>query len=470
MNPIVSFLLKAKNDASRDVLRLKDDLLSLLPAGQKVSALLGGFGGGAGIGIAGAVAGLGAAAVKGATDLANLVERLSGVSKQTGATINEIQVFERMLKNANLSTDDATNALTFLRKEIEKGNPLLKQLNITGTNTTQVFLQLAEKQINAAQTTELLGRKNVELLRIMEDMPDAFAETAKAMTENGGMLDPMTIARAQQLDTLMDTIASSTEDMGTAMKSAALSFFMHFAEITRQADKFLFLLGPIGTALRGIGKAAREAMSKPIEIEGVEVVAERLKNLSPSGALGAPGLRDLRSGLSPRRPGIPLLPTPEEIRDTAGPIFDELTSVKEEYRAWTEEMVSQAGVMRSVFDGALGGIEAGFQSLGRIMLGEKVKIVDITKSMVSELLSQFMRLAAIKFFRFLFFPQASITAMAGGNFSDVPLPIPGAGAGIGGGGAGVNVSIYASDTQSVYNSLTRPSGEWRRVRRSLAER
>ena len=230
--PAIEYTVKARDEASAVLRRASGQVtaitgqlgrLTALPGVQQAamqatnlgSSLIG-IGGAAGpIGLAaGAVVALTSALGAMALKTANQVEMYDRLTGSTGATREQLQVLQRVFKDAGGSADDAAQVLQKLNKSIGEGDPLLKKLGITTRDSHEALLQLADIFGRSSDTAskqkiaqDLLGRSSADLIGTMSGLRGATDEMRTAMEQAGALIGDKTAGAARDLDKQMESLA-----------------------------------------------------------------------------------------------------------------------------------------------------------------------------------------------------------------------------------------------------------------------
>lgn len=159
----------------------------------------------------GAIAAGLASFVNGLRSVGDAYETLENASKRTGATINQVRVVGQAWKEAGLDAGDATRAMAFLSREIEQGNPLLKQMGVTSFNTYEALLQLSDavtKSANAgannAAVMELMSRAGMNALPALKGLRDNVTEIKRELEGMGGLWSDFDTGIGKAADRLND--------------------------------------------------------------------------------------------------------------------------------------------------------------------------------------------------------------------------------------------------------------------------
>lgn len=204
----IEILIRARDEATA---QLQQAAGSLGGFSSLVGRLATGFGP-LGIAVTAFAAGA-AAAAAGAHSLADEVERLDNLSKQTGVSVGNLQTMQQLLREAGGSAEDANVAINFLNRAIATNDPLLKKLGITTRDTWQAFNQLVQvlaSSKDASARTEvafqLLGRGSAVLLGKIDQLAQQLPTARDEMEKLGVVMSEKTLAAARELDKQTDEL------------------------------------------------------------------------------------------------------------------------------------------------------------------------------------------------------------------------------------------------------------------------
>jgi hypothetical protein len=290
------------------LIRARDEATAQL---QQVSSSLGGFSAlvgrvASGLGPLGAVLaiiGAGAAAAgKAAHSLADEVERLDNLSKQTGVSVGNLQTMQQILREAGGSAEDANIAFNFLNRAIATQDPLLKKLGITTKDTWQAFNQLvqilAASKDHAARVEvayQLLGRGSAVLLGKIDQLAQQLPNARSEMEKLGVVMSDKTLEGARALDKQTDELNRQWVGLTNGWKANTI---------------------PVALAMVAAFKELRDIIAeisgKHVEVNALDVLNKqladaeerlaKLKNPAPGaipnltqGPLFGPGLSDAKN-------------------------------------------------------------------------------------------------------------------------------------------------------------------------------
>lgn len=265
MANVVEIVLKVRDDASRSV--------------QQFEGKLGGLG--AGILKLGTSMGVTSAITEQLTqaltqavgavsrmpfELANAVEQLDRLSLRSGVSGENLQIMNRVIREAGGNAESLTTATSFLNRAIAEGNPLLAELGITTKDTFKAFMQLADIFANSDDAAKknwvsfkLLGRGGADLIADMTALSRAMVEVRKAMAETGELMQGDVLEGARDLDKQMDLLSRNWEGAMTRMKAATVPWANYVLEVfNRIADE-----GPGDIGDTGGGRRARDLFPVP---------------------------------------------------------------------------------------------------------------------------------------------------------------------------------------------------------------
>lgn len=181
--------------------------------------------------VATAVAGLAVAGFTAARAFADQVEALQNISRQTGVTVNDIVVLERVTKDAGLGAGAASQALVMMGRSIARNDPLLAAMGITTRNAFEALIQFGEAARNTSDANvvneasmKLLNRSGAELAKVLRDLGPAASEARAALSAEGGLFTAEQIANAERLDKILDEWDRKWSSISKNIAAAAASF------------------------------------------------------------------------------------------------------------------------------------------------------------------------------------------------------------------------------------------------------
>lgn len=157
------------------------------------------------------------------------VEQLDLLATRTGVTVEALQVLQRQVKLMGGDAEGLATAFSFLNRAIATGDPLLKKLGITTTDTLQAFFQLSrafEASDDTAKKTEiafqLLGRGSASLLGVLPQLASGFDKTRASMEAAGGLMTGSVLQGARNLDKAADDLGASWTDLMTKLRATTV--------------------------------------------------------------------------------------------------------------------------------------------------------------------------------------------------------------------------------------------------------
>jgi hypothetical protein len=222
---IIEIILRAQDQSSGTISTVERSMKGLaMQSGELGStlALLPGI-------VGAAVAGLGALAAGvflTSKAFADQVEHLDNLATQTGVTVNQLQVLQRVTQNQGFATETLTSSLRFLNREIAEHNPLLGRLGINAHDAYTALLQLSDAFAGSTDSAaknkiamELLGRGGSETIAILEGLRQKVNETGEAMRD--GLFTDEQLEQGRKFDAEMDRFATRWESFSNRIKASA---------------------------------------------------------------------------------------------------------------------------------------------------------------------------------------------------------------------------------------------------------
>jgi hypothetical protein len=284
---VVEFILHARDEASG----------VLSKVGTEVAGLKGGFEGlvtsAGGLGIAAAAfGGIAAAATMASISFQEQTETLERLSKRTGVTIEQMQVLRRVVEDEGGQADVLTMALQKLNRNIEDGNPLVKQLGLNTSNTFTAFMSLMSV---LDQSTDSFKKTSIAMDLTGRGGGDLIAMAHALVTEYGAMDSQMRTTNeliGNDAPKVVDKLDKSVERLGSEWKGFTHTLGQVFVPV---ATLVVGSLNAIFATLRTIGAAFYDSLIAPMrELAKAREDLDR-SNGAGSGRMADPATDGMRS-------------------------------------------------------------------------------------------------------------------------------------------------------------------------------
>ena len=413
----------------------------------------------------------------GARDLTDQLDDLQRRAGRTGLPIESVQALDRTLKNAGVSAEAGTQALTFLSRAIATQDPVLKALGITTRDTGTAFAQLL-RILSALEDTglrneiafRLMGRSSADVAAISQEIIDKLPEMRAQMIASGAAITDAMTPAIKQADERLEMFDLRIAAVTNRLKLLAVEVMNQMARAA-EADR-----GIHGGALNARGSAYAGQLIGPPEPAGLGAqtptasalseINALLEETAKRGAKAKASIEDVaRSALFVEGKGVGDL----GLRGTKSRGIGVLPFVREiqttDWRAPLTEFSQTAQALMEAAASAIGsGFERAFAGIIDGTLNLKGAVVTIVSSMVDAIIAQLGRIAAKGFVSFL---GNLIAPGLGTLLSSGMRAGPVAGAGVPRGAAaarGGNTYIFNGfNVGSMYRETVRPGGAVRRA-------
>lgn len=252
----VEFVLKARNEATREIERVSGGLGKLSGSVSKVVGAAGGL-----AVLTTTLAAIGAGVYAASKKIGDAAEELDRTSRSAGTSAAQMQAMRLAFSNAGLSADDAALMMTKLNQAIGRGDPMLKQLGITTTNAYDAFQQLGrifassdDAAKKALVTQTLLGKGMATSSGIVADLADGTREAQAVLARYGATMDTAAMRQGLALDARMDALNTRMAASTDALKK-------------KLTPALVELVGVLNDVLDGVGRAANAFSSLDAEAE-----------------------------------------------------------------------------------------------------------------------------------------------------------------------------------------------------------
>ncbi len=414
----------------------------------------------------------------GARDLTDQLDDLQRRAGRTGLPIESVQALDRTLKNAGVSAEAGTQALTFLSRAIATQDPVLKALGITTRDTGTAFAQLL-RILSALEDTglrneiafRLMGRSSADVAAISQEIIDKLPEMRAQMIASGAAITDAMTPAIKQADERLEMFDLRIAAVTNRLKLLAVEVMNQMARAA-EADR-----GIHGGALNARGSAYAGQLIGPPEPAGLGAQTPTASALSEinalldetakRGAKAKASIEDVaRSALFVEGKGVGDI---ERHKTKMIHQIGFLGMVKEiekvDWRSPLTEFSQTAQALMEAAASAIGsGFERAFAGIIDGTLNLKGAVVTIVSSMVDAIIAQLGRIAAKGFVSFL---GNLIAPGLGTLLSSGMRAGPVAGAGVPRGAAaarGGNTYIFNGfNVGSMYRETVRPGGAVRRA-------
>lgn len=220
MANVIEILIQAKNQASAEI--------------DKATGGLGKFATAAGIGAAaGNMAGqaIVAAMQQAKSTIIDMtlaqsdnVEMLDRMANYTGISVQKLDIMRTQLEADGLSADQLSQALRFLREQLNSGSDKLAHFGITSRDAFTALQQMSAAMSNAKDVgeraeiaTAALGMRNAELAASVALSASNMSTLQADALRNGTALTGEYLAKMRELDATMDQFAKTQKSFSMAM-------------------------------------------------------------------------------------------------------------------------------------------------------------------------------------------------------------------------------------------------------------
>ena len=287
-NEVVSIILRAKDEASKEIHHLSNEVGGL---GGKLGGLLAGAGSfGA---IAAGITTVGAAAIGLGKQFVDTTVALNRVSIGTGVSVEKIQILRKAFVDTGLAAEASDKALSFMARSIGRNDPLLAKLGITTRDAYEALTQLGDRFRNSGDAAvkqsdamKLAGRAGGQAIAVFEKLSQVQGEIGHELTKSGGMFSGEDIKKGEELRVTMEKFEVTWHGMWTRLERTAVPSAIKIVEAVNsiidafsapvEADDTKGLLWAWKT-LRAQSKAHEEAMLADEKAFYGKIEAERRK-------------------------------------------------------------------------------------------------------------------------------------------------------------------------------------------------
>lgn len=219
MANVIEILINAKNNASTEFEKATKGLQQF----ASIAGIAGAAGAAAGQAIMGAMQGAQQAIVSNTLAHADLVEMLDRMSSTTGISVQRLDLFRQQLEADGLSSDQLSQALRYLREQINSGNKELEKYGITSRDSFTALQQMAQAMQRARDVGERAAISTAALGMRSSELAGSIAEVARNMDgaqadamRNGTALTDEYLTKMRELDKSMDEFAKTQKSFGMA--------------------------------------------------------------------------------------------------------------------------------------------------------------------------------------------------------------------------------------------------------------
>lgn len=256
MANVLEILIKAKNEFTAEFEKATGSLGQFTTA----AGLAGAAGAAAGLAIVAAMQQAQGAIVSNTLKMADNVEMLDRMANYTGLSVQQLDLFRQQLDDDGLSADQLSQALRYMREQLNAGNKELATLGITSGDTFTALQQMAAAMDRAktvgeraAVASAALGMRNAEL---------AASVATAAANMNGMQAEALANGTALTDDYLatMRDLGNTMDDFAKTQKAFAMASAQFFGPMIDGATKFLIALNNIRMAYGQLPKRIADAM------------------------------------------------------------------------------------------------------------------------------------------------------------------------------------------------------------------
>lgn len=261
---VVEFLLRARDDASGALAKVSGHVdklgksLTGLRAGNILAAA------------AASAATIGATLTAAAVKFGNTAEELDRTAKMVGVSVEEWQVYRKIVRDAGGDQEALQTAMVRFRRSMAENRPALRALGIDTDNTGEAFkkfLGILAKSDNEKARIKLLfdtmGRGAGELIPHLDDLINKFDEVRET---SHSIVDEEAIRRGVALDDQIDKLHDALTGLGNAVAKVGIPIalpiiaeFTKWAEAAESVAKWLDKINAgkkAATALDAVGRMA----------------------------------------------------------------------------------------------------------------------------------------------------------------------------------------------------------------------
>jgi hypothetical protein len=273
----VDILLRVRDEASQKLREVAAETGGLVGTIQRLSAGLGVWGA-----ISVGVTTLGAAAVASAKQMSDLVEQLDRASAITSIGIEPLQAMFKIIKDAGGDTEPLIKGLARFKREVADGNPILKELGVTGGTVVQRFLQVADalgrssdEYKVAAAAQALFGKTGLQLIPDLANLAANTDKVQQSMKQTHEILEESALPSIRALH-------EETKKLGGDWKGTwndiAVALVGPAAIITKLIDGIVGAVHSLGRALFDLTFGAKDALGD---------VMQKMQRFGPGQPFGA---------------------------------------------------------------------------------------------------------------------------------------------------------------------------------------
>lgn len=264
MANVIEILINAKNNASAEFEKATGSLAQFTTA----AGLAGAAGALAGQAIVSALQNAQQAIVGTTLKMADNVEMLDRLSNFTGISAQRLDLFRQQLEDDGLSADQLSNALRYLREQINSGDKTLAKYGITSRDSYTALQQMATAMRNAKDSAErmaiataTLGMRNAEAATSIGEAALNMDTLLADALRNGTSLTEEYLKKMRELGDTMDEFAKT-------QKSFAMASAEFFSPMIKGAADFLTQLNRIRVAYDSLPKKVANLIFGPQQFSG----------------------------------------------------------------------------------------------------------------------------------------------------------------------------------------------------------
>ena len=213
MANVIEILINAKNNASAEIDRATGGLGKFATAAG-LGAMAGSM---AGQAIVTAMQGAKQAILDMTLAQADNVEMLDRMSNFTGLSVQKLDLYRQELEAGGLSADQLSNALRYLRTQLNAGDEKLAAFGITSKDTFIALQQMAQAMARATDVAgrsevaiAALGVRNAELAENVANSTNAMGTLQAEAMRNGTAMTAEYLDKMRSLDAAIDTFNKTT--------------------------------------------------------------------------------------------------------------------------------------------------------------------------------------------------------------------------------------------------------------------
>jgi len=217
---VIEILINAKNNATAEFEKSAGSLAKFTTA----AGLAGAAGAMAGQAIVTAMQNAQRAIIDNTLKMADNVEMLDRMAGYTGLSVQQLDLFRQKLEEDGLSSDQLSQALRYLREQLNSGDQKLAAFGITSRDTFTALQQMAAAMQRARDvgeradiSTAALGQRNAELAASVAQAANTMNTLQAEALRNGTALTDDYLTKMRELDSSMDQFAKTQKSFGMAM-------------------------------------------------------------------------------------------------------------------------------------------------------------------------------------------------------------------------------------------------------------